>query len=381
MKKIYRESDVILGNTDLEALYCFKNFPVFMGCTQDAEDTELLEEMSLCISRASGAIQLNPLLPLDVIYPEAHGSGCVGRLWDLHHKSFANFLSCFNPHSVLEIGGAHGILSREYAKINPSVLWTIIEPNPIPTEGVKANFIRGFFDDKFKLDVPVDAVVHSHVFEHVYNPKVFVQHISTFLEPGKHLVFSVPNMEEWLRRKYSNCINFEHTVFLTEPYIEYLLQLYGFRLVKKEYFLEDHSIFYAYLRDTDAQPGDLPSGLYERNKQLYGDYVRYYEALIKDINKKIAKLSSDQDLFLFGAHIFAQFLIVFGLETNRIRYVLDNDPEKQGKRLYGTNLKVASPNILREVDCPVVILKTGVYDKEIEDDILNNINPRTKFIT
>ena len=52
---------------------------------------------------------------------------------------------------------------------------------------------------------------------------------------------------------------------------------------------------------------------------------------------------------------------------------------KHGKRLYGTNLVVQSPKVLKGMDNPVVILKAGVYNQEISDDILNNINPNTIF--
>ena len=87
-------------------------------------------------------------------------------------------------------------------------------------------------------------------------------------------------------------------------------------------------------------------------------------------------------VYLFGAHVFSQYLFAFGLETERIAAVLDNAETKQGKRLYGTDLSVLSPKILaRCPDEPVVILRAGVYNEEIKRDILDNINPRTEFWT
>ena len=380
MKTIRRDQDVILEGNDLEPIYCFKNFPVYMGSVEHDLSQDVLSDMNWVISKISGVIQLNPLLPLDVVYPEAHGSGCVGDLWMSHHSALAKFIRKYNPYSVLEIGGAHGILSKIYQDESPGVDWTILEPNPIPVEGVKAKIIPGFFNDEFGLDDPVDAVVHSHVFEHVYDPLSFVHHISGFLPESKHLIFSVPNMKEMLKRKYTNCINFEHTVFLTEPYIEYLMCQHGFRIVERKYFLDDHSIFYACIRDASVKPIELPSGLYEENKKIYLDYVAYHEKLIRDLNTKIAALRDNQKLYLFGAHVFAQYLIGFGLDTSRIESLLDNDPNKQGLRLYGTHLMVASPKILADVDNPVVILRAGVYNDEIEKDIRENINGDTVFL-
>ena len=97
-----------------------------------------------------------------------------------------------------------------------------------------------------------------------------------------------------------------------------------------------------------------------------------------DLNEKIDSLSG-QHLYLFGAHVFAQYLISFGLKTEKIICLLDNDSNKQGKRLYGTSLQVASPKILRGVTNPVVILKAGVYNDEIKQQILGEINENVDF--
>ena len=48
----------------------------------------------------------------------------------------------------------------------------------------------------------------------------------------------------------------------------------------------------------------------------------------------------------FGAHIFSQYLIMLGLSTKNIKYILDNNKDKQNKRLYGTDLIVKSPKSL-----------------------------------
>ena len=45
-----------------------------------------------------------------------------------------------------------------------------------------------------------------------------------------------------LQRNYTNCLNFEHTIFLTEKQINYLIKKNGLKIVEKQYFLEDHSI-------------------------------------------------------------------------------------------------------------------------------------------
>lgn len=376
MKFFERNHCAVSGVADLEDLHCFPKFPAFMGCVDHSLENDILEDMSWVISRTSGLIQLKRLLPLDVLYPDAHGAGVVGAIWEQHHRSFANFVHKFSPSSVFEIGGGHGILSRDYRRIE-NIPWVILEPNPTPVSDCPARFIRGFFDHNFRYSGAFDTVVHSHVFEHIYEPQEFMSHLSQFMRAGQHLIFSLPNQEAMMRRKYNNCINFEHTIFLTEPYVEFLLGKYGFRLVAKDYFLEDHSVFYAAVRDSSAQNIELPKNLYEENKNLYLDYVQYHEDLIGDLNAKVDV--SIHPVYLFGAHVFSQYLIAFGLKTSKIVGLLDNDKNKQGRRLYGTNLMVNSPSVLTDVDRPIIVLKAGVYNQEIKAQI-NNINSDALFI-
>ena len=376
MEIIQRTKCEILNNYDLTHLYTFENFPVFMGCTIQHKDKDLLFDMSWSISKGSGLIQLNKLLPLDVLYPESHGAGVVGTLWMRHHNTFAKFVNQYNPKGVIEIGGAHGILSKEYQSFD-NIDWTIIEPNPTPVEGVKAKFIKEFFDDTFVFEDDYDTIVHSHVFEHIYHPDTFISQLSNFMADGKNLIFSIPNMQVMLERKYTNCINFEHTIFLTEPYVEYLLAKHGFKIDKKEYFMDDHSIFYGATKDSSVTPISLDENLYNANKKLYLEYIKYHEELVEDLNQKIKQANSP--IYLFGAHVFAQYLIAFGLDTKNIVCLLDNDLNKQGKRLYGTDKKVSLPKILKDVKNPIVVLKAGVYNNEIKKDIIENINSSTTF--
>ena len=85
-------------------------------------------------------------------------------------------------------------------------------------------------------------------------------------------------------------------------------------------------------------------------------------------------------MYLFGAHIFSQYLLAFGLDEKDLVCILDNDVEKENKRLYGTNLISHSPKILKDVDEALVILRAGGYNDEIKQDILDNINPKIRFI-
>lgn len=375
MNIIKRNHDVI-DNGGLEKLHTFLNFPCFMGCVDHDKILDVMLDMNFYIGETSGCIQINPIPPLEVIYQNSHGSGTIGSLWNLHHEAFADFIKEYNPTSIIEIGGGTGILSKKYKNKNAS--WTIIEPNPDPVEDCTAEFIKSFFDENLKLNKEFDAVVHSHVLEHVFYPDVFLSNISKLMTDGKLMFFSVPNLQESFKRYYTNALNFEHTILLTEPYIEFLLAKNKFKILSKKYFRDDHSTFYVVMKSDNIVLSELQYDLYQTNKKLFFSYVEYYDDLIKQFNSKMAEKKTE--IYLFGAHVFSQFLINRGLDTTFIKSIIDNDTKKQGKRLYGTNLYVESPKVLIGKSEPWVILKVSNYANEIKNDILENINRTTKFL-
>jgi hypothetical protein len=206
-----------------------------------------------------------------------------------------------------------------------------------------------------------------------------MEHLANFLEDGKMLIFSVPNMRVMVERKYTNCLNFEHTIYLAENYIDTLLTKNGFEIVEKKYFQDDHSIFYATLKSGSVKKIPLAEGLYEKNKDLYLDYVKFHIDFINEANS-IIKNRKDRKVFLFGAHVQAQYLIGFGLNVNNIEAVLDNDKSKHGKRLYGTEKLVFGPSILAGFDRPILIIRAGTFTSEIISQV-KEINPTVEFIT
>jgi hypothetical protein len=376
MNLIYRDSCPITGENDLELLHSFKKFPIFMGCVNNHQNNDILSDMNWFIGKKNGVIQLNPLIPLETLYSQSHGSGTVGKLWELHHKSFAEFISKFKLQNILEIGSGHGKLIKNYFSYYPESKWTVVEPNPKIQKDRRIKVYKGLFDESFSFNNNIEGVVHSHVIEHLYFPLNLLRNIYNKIRIGTFHIFSVPNLEVMIEKKYTNALNFEHTLFLNEELIEEILEVSGFEIIEKKKFMEDHSIFYA-TKKIDICKKKYFSDNYKKNKKIYKEYLDFHKELVANINKKIDKTKTE--IYLFGAHVFSQFLLNFGLKENKIKCILDNDKKKQDKRLYGTNLKVYSPKILKSAKNATVILRSGVYNNEIKNDIINNINKNIVF--
>lgn len=373
---INRNKSVITGKENLEPLPLINNFPVFPGCVDTTQDTDILADMNWAIDPETGVIQLTKLVPLDVLYQAQHVDG-TGPTWQRYYKDFATYITENCGGAVLEIGGGSGQLAEASVSISPNISWTIVEPNPTHQGSDRIKIARAFFDKDFSLEAPVDTVVFSQVLEHAFDPREFMATIAGFLKPGGKLIFAYPQLKLWLARRYTNAINFEHTMLLTDVHLDhFLLPEYGFKtLDKKEY--NDHSFFYVVERVTTTVPLGEFVNPYAEHKKIFQEFIDHHADLIAELNEKIAESSAP--VYLFGAHLFSQYLIAFGLDTEKIAGILDNSPLKYGKRLYGTRFVVDHPRVLKDKGLVNIILKAGVYNEEIKKDILENINSEVAF--
>jgi 2-polyprenyl-3-methyl-5-hydroxy-6-metoxy-1,4-benzoquinol methylase len=368
---------VLTGDTQRELLHTFEKFPIQMGCTDEPPTQDRFADMQWWIYPQSGSIQLDPLLPLDVLYNLPHNEA-FGGIWQEHHRAFGAFLAKHAGGSVLELGGANGLLAQNVLSQAPSMQWTLLEANPqLPSElAARVKVIRDFVRDETSLRGDWDTVVHSHFFEHCYSPRRFLEQVRDGLPTGGAHVFSMPNMGMLLQKGYSNCLNFEHTCFLHEEFVDWMLAQNGFEIVGKTYF-RDHSIFYATTRGSEMSDGHCPN-LYSANRTLFRDFVEQNVASVQKLNSQI-ETANDAPIYLFGAHVFSQFLIGFGLKTERLAGILDNGPSKIGKRLCGTSWRVESPAALRGLNKAYVILKAANYNEEIKSGIINHHNKNVVF--
>lgn len=370
MNTIKRNKCVVTESKNLKEVFTFKNFPIFMGCVDINDNAQdQFFDMKWGVSE-NGVIQLMELLPLDILYYNHHTPGTVGKTWELHHKKFAEFIKKSNPKNILEIGGATGKLVNHFISTDEEFSWNIIEPSEQKSNDSRVKFIRGFFEE-FEFDQKFDAVVHSHLCEHVYEPHIFFRKINSVLDVGGVQYISIPNMKHWLSMGYLNTLNFEHTFYIDEHILEYILNQYGFEIQEKN--IDEHSIF---IKAIKTKKNKLSKEFdFSYIQPMFNNYIQNLIDDVKFINKKL----NGEKFYLFGAHIFSQYLISMGICENQIINILDNDLNKQEKRMYGTSIIVKSPKCLSDIDSPKIVLRTGSYHNEIKKGIME-INKTAIFI-
>jgi 2-polyprenyl-3-methyl-5-hydroxy-6-metoxy-1,4-benzoquinol methylase len=371
----YRNNDVISGQLDLETIFTIKNFPVFFGISENIIEDDKFVDMNFQISKSTGMVQINPLVDLNTVYQSSHNPGTIGQIWKNHHQALSEFLLKFNKNLILEIGGYSGILANNCIQQNKNIDWTIIDPH-VKKFDINIKIDNSFFDENYKSEIKYDLIVHSHLIEHVTNINSFMRTCHENLSEDGYMIFSLPNFDMFVEKRLTNTLNFEHTYFINEYFLSKLFEMNGFELVEKTYYYKKYNIFYC-VRKSTIKESTFDQSKYDEYKTKFLEYFDDVKNFIDETNNKI---SNNSDTFMFGGHVTSQFLLSMGLEERNITYLLDNDPNKQNKRLYGSNLIIKSPAILANYENPILILKNSSFDEEIKNQILE-INKNTKILT
>lgn len=362
MNTINRNGCVLNKNNKLEEIFCFENFPIYMGCIETPSNMDIFSDMRWGYSKSSGLVQLMNLIPPEVLYSKHHNPGVTGKIWEDHHFRFSQLIKTTNFKNVLEIGGATGTLFKHFLKTDEDFKWNVLEPSGVfKLKDDRVTVINDYFEN-FSPTIKYDVVVHSHVLEHVYEPMTFINKVRDVLVDGGYQYISIPNMRDWLSKGYTNTLMFEHTYYIDEYVLEFILNNNGFVIEDK--VINEHSIMVKAKKVNTTIECDWN---FEYSKKIFENY---YQKLLLDVNSTVSKIK-EQSVYLFGAHIFSQMFIKMGLDENKIISILDNNPEKQGKRLYGTKLLVNSPQVLQDINSPIVIVRAGAYTKEIVSGIIN----------
>ena len=382
MNAIERNSCVICGEADLEDLIELPNFPVFIGATSEPYNTDQFYDMSWAISKKSGVIQLKNLLPLDLIYSGFH-SEAVGAVWEKHREEFAKFISKNKVSGdIYEMGGSDGRQALFHYQQNKDSLdnWYIVEPNipkSLKLADNRIKYIDGFIEDKIDSFDKVNNFVHSHVLEHLYKPSEIIDLISHKQKVGDRTIFAIPNLKLYVENLFVNALNFEHTYYITDEIVEFLFNNNGYKLVDKMFYV-NHGIYYCYEKIETPIDTPLPNKeFFDNNKKDYLNLVEFYKNEVNLYNDLID--NHNGEVYLFGGHIFSQFLLYLGLKQEKIISILDNSKQKQDKRLYGYELMIHSPELIKNSSNPLVILKVGQYFEEVKEQLLK-INSNVRIV-
>jgi len=359
---------VICENKELKSIYTLTNYPISPTSTRLEENTDEYKDCVFLSCVKCGCIQLKNLIAPEKLYANLHNSTENTPTWKNHHIEFASFIKSHDTNCVfLEIGGNSGVLYnilKDYVKD-----YTIMDLCRSPLLPKEITFIQGNCETYDIINT--NSVIMSHTLEHLYNPRLLINNLNK--SGVKYVFISIPNMDSLYNTKNMSIIHNEHTFFLGDNEIKYIFAQYGYKCLDS-YDFRNHSRFYYFVYDNTSV--SIP--LIENTASSEGIpmLLKYYENKISDI------IIQTPCYICPGGHYGQKIYYYLRKYKDYIKGFLDNDPTKQGQRVYGTSSFVYSPSeLLKYNNTPVtIILYAGPYTEELKTQ-LNSIHLFITFIS
>ena len=325
--KIYSRTQCVLCDTEL------LSFTSFLHPVYDCADTNSAWTIKYGYCPHCFSVQLMKLADPLVLYDKNYVQPFQTHLWTQHNLSFVAFIAkhC-SPQPLLEIGSSSFCLGKHLIHYYPDYTvfdYSIEQAVQLPN----VTYIEGNCEE---YDFTQPCIVMSHVFEHLYEPKKFIQ--NCLRNKVKTILLAITSMED----KTQLHVCSQHTFQYNTQDIVYLFGLYEYKLKELLHWNVNETfpcLFYCFILDGPQHVTQLiePRHLYTI------DYFKPFRV--------------PHNTFLTTANMFSVVVYPWIENKEDVIGVVDVNPKKQGKKFSFTSLIVQPIEVLDQPGNTALVLR------------------------
>ncbi len=310
-------------------------------------------DLEVCQCSGCGLVQLSGD-PVPYYKDVIRATAFSEEMKEFRRKQFSEFVQKYslNGKKVIEIGCGRGeylslmrqcgVQTYGLEHLGESVAQCI-------KDGLKVS--KGFVEsyDHQLDDAPFDAFFILNFLEHLPDPNLTLRGIYNNLSENAAGLVEVPNFDMILRNKLFSEFIPDHLFYFTGKTLDTTLEMNGFEVVDRS------EVWHKYILSVivrKRQKADL-SSFYEHQARLKSEIEKYIGSFT---DKKVA---------IWGAGHQALAVIALTNIADKIRYVVDSAPFKQGKYTPATHLPIVSPDALKTDPVDAVIVMAASYSDEV----------------
>ena len=226
-----------------------------------------------------------------------------------------------------------------------------------------------FFDNYFNQDkaqINYDAIILRHVLEHISDPYEFLLKTlnKKIIKNGTHLMIEVPDIDWIIKNKTFFDITYEHCNYFSKNSLSYLVKRLGWHIENLQ------NVYGGQYLLLNASYNGLPSKNFNHKSSqiLLSNFKKF-----KDAKKKFYEaIKTAENVCIWGASGKGVLVLSeFSDELlKKIKFVVDINPNKQGKYLPLSGKLVVSPDALKTHRGQlVVIVMNEIYQEEINSTL------------
>ena len=298
----------------------------------------------------------------------AYFSG-ISTTWLAHCRYFVEEMQAtlgLNIHShVVEVAANDGYL-LQFVK-GAGIPCTGIEPTTSTATAARSkglDIIEDFFGAKLAKKLvdegkAADLTVANNVLAHVDEINDFVQGFAILLKPAGVAVFEFPHLANLVDKNQFDTIYHEHFSYLSLTVVNRIFQACGLTVFDVQEMSTHGGSLRVFAQRTDAGQRPLNNrvkSLLAREQTLGMETKAYYAGF----QAKAEKVKDDFLIFLLDAKAKGKTVAAYGaaakgnsllnyagIRSDLIKFVVDENPAKQGKFLPGSHLPICDQSKLK----------------------------------
>jgi SAM-dependent methyltransferase len=241
-------------------------------------------------------------------------------------------------------------------------------------------FIKDFYSEKY-AEHQADFVCCKMTLEHIHPTSDFISTVRRSIgdKMDTLVFFQIPETLRILKECSFEDIYYEHCSYFTPGSLARLFRKSGFEVLNVETEYDDQYLTIEAIPIADgssSKPLPAEESLNEL-QALVDSFPARSKRKIDEWNAKLDQYAKeDKKIVLWGSGSKGVSFLTTLNASEKIDYVVDINPYRQGYFMSGTGQKIVSPDFLAEYQPDVVIVMNAIYTDEISADLKKlNINP------
>ena len=235
----------------------------------------------------------------------------------------------------------------------------------------RLKFIPEFYSEAHQ-DLTADLICCRHTLEHIQPTAEFLGKIRRSIGDRETIVFfEVPDVARVLRDLAVWDIHYEHCSYFTLGSLARLFRRSGFEILELEMGYEDQYCLIV-AKPTRGTSGDqFPAeDDLARTARLVDSFRARYPQQVERWRADLRRIGHGRKRAVVwgGGSKAVSYLTVLGV-TREVAFVVDINPQRQGKFLAGPGHQILGPSALLEYRPEVVIVMNPIYLDEIGADL------------
>ena len=338
-----------------ESLLRYENMPAVAQYLPDVESLGNDKGIDIEVYQCSGCglIQLNnnPV----AYYKEVIRSATFSEeMKGFRLKQFKNFVEKYalKNKKIIEIGCGNGeylSLIQQFGVEAYGLEYSEESVKKCINQGL--NVSRGFIENSTYMinNAPFDMFFMLNFLEHLPDPNSVLRGIRNNLSDNAIGIVEVPNFDMILKKNLFSEFTSDHLFYFTKETLSSTLRQNGFEIISCE------SVWHNYI---------ISAVVKKRKKLDVSQFYRHQLKLKKEVEEYVNRFKG-KGVAIWGAgHQALAVISLIGL-SNKIKYVVDSAPFKQGKFTPATHVPIVSSERLDTDPVDAIIVMAASYSDEV----------------